>query len=94
MTYTGKAGIKKPTGVITVVRGGRRRRIYAPSRHRARDVRILQGLADGMRYKSLSEQEGVSVEYVKQIMMRLRKEFDVETNEHLIAQAIREGAIS
>jgi len=55
---------------------------------------ILRQLAQGLRPQEIALRRRVSVRRVYSVCERLRRRFDAETNEHLIARAAEEGFLA
>jgi DNA-binding CsgD family transcriptional regulator len=75
-------------------RDGRSRKIYSPHRQRARDARILLGLAAGKTRQQIADEEGIGENYLRVLVGRLREDFDVPNDRALIAAAFRQGVIA
>lgn len=75
------------------IKDGRSRKIYSPVRQRARSIRILSALADGMSRDEIAMQEEIGENYLRVLVGRLRDDFEARNDRHLVALALREGVI-
>ena len=78
--------------ISEILREVMRRGIITP-RMKARDIEVLQRLAQGFVVKEIAEELEVSASIVYKQLDRLRREFSAKTNEDLVVLAIEQGSI-